>query len=298
MSVINEEKIKNRLNAILQTIQTEADPQLLNQYRSLIRKNVSFFQRSYLAAYLLMLQEQPQGRQRISGDDKPRNKSKGRNNSVGAEPAGGTEAARQNRRPEQQATQQPPAPVALSEDEATRLFISIGRNRRIFPREILGLIGAKTSVAKEDIGTINILNNYSFVQVRNAVAAEVVDALNGASFRGKTLTVNYARARKEDDENIPAEPVSRFPDEDAAGAEGAIDAGRAIEVDEAVDRDMDAAMGIDGAVDADVDAAMDTGAYTAYDDAGYTGAMDAGIGGADTDDIPADDPGSGDAVNG
>ena len=217
--VIDEEKVKNLLDTLLKAIQTEADPYLLNQYRALIRKNVSFFQRSYLAAYLLMLQDQPQGRQRRSGGDKFRGRPNVRNNSAanGAEPGEGDDPARQGQRQ----TQQVPAPVALPEDESTRLFISIGRNRRVFPREILGLIGAKTSVSKEDIGIITIMNNYSFVQVRNSVAAELMDTLNGISFRGKTLAVNYARTRKEEDDS----PGSDAMDDDAYAVYDGADSG-------------------------------------------------------------------------
>jgi hypothetical protein len=201
-SVIDEEKVKKLLDATLKAIQTETDPHLLNQYRALIRKNVSFFRRSYLAAYLLMLQEQPRSRQRRYGGGELRGKPGFRNNSAAndAGPGGGAEPARQGSRP----ALQTPAPAALPEDESTRLFVNIGRNRRVFPREILGLIYAKTSLAKEDIGIITILNNYSFVQVRNSVAAELMDALNGISFRGKTLTVNHARTRKEDDDDPSA----------------------------------------------------------------------------------------------
>jgi hypothetical protein len=86
----------------------------------------------------------------------------------------------------------------LPDDESKRLFISIGRNRRLFPREILGLINAKTTVSREDIGAIRILDNYSFIQVRDSVADTIIEALNGQSFRGRTLAVNYARARKDD----------------------------------------------------------------------------------------------------
>jgi hypothetical protein len=203
-SVIDEEKVKNLLDAMSKAVQTEADPHLLNQYRALIKKNVSFFRRSYLAAYLLMLQDQ--GRQRRSGGgDPPRGRQSYRNgfSLKGAEPGGEADPAPQGQRP----ALQNPAPVALPEDESTRLFISIGRNRRAFPREILGLIYAKTSISKEDIGTITILNNYSFVQVRNSVAAELLEALNGVNFRGKILTVNYARPPKKDgdDDNDPPE---------------------------------------------------------------------------------------------
>ncbi|GHV06702.1 hypothetical protein FACS189485_15680 [Spirochaetia bacterium] len=92
---------------------------------------------------------------------------------------------------------EPPRPP-LPEEESRRLFISIGRNRRVFPREILGLITVKAEISRDDIGAIRIMDNYSFVQVRDSVADDIIEALNGQPFRGRTLTVNYARARKED----------------------------------------------------------------------------------------------------
>ena len=214
MSAINEERVKNRLDEILKNIQSEADPELLNQYRSLIRKKVSFFQRSYLSAYLLMLQDQTVSRSRDMQRSSPRRSGAGsgaetsRAKSNAARGNEQSEGGEQNRQLLSSAT-----PPALPEDEATRLFISVGRNRRVFPREILGLIGTKTAVSKDDIGTINILNNYSFVQVRSSVAEELITALNGINFRGRTLAVNYARTRKEEDGDIPEKSFEDSPAE-------------------------------------------------------------------------------------
>jgi hypothetical protein len=89
----------------------------------------------------------------------------------------------------------------LADEESRRLFISIGRNRRVFPREILGLINSAAAVAREDVGAIRILDNYSFVQVRGTVADAIIGALNGKSFRGRILSVNYARSRKDEGED-------------------------------------------------------------------------------------------------
>ena len=213
MSAINEERVKNRIDEILEIIQTEADPLLLNQYRSLIRKKVSFFQRSYLGAYLLMLQDQGVGGRsrdlqrsspRRSGSGEPRGKpNTDRDNSPPR--CNGRSTGSEQNRPSPTAAQPAVLPASLPEDESVRLFISVGRNRRVFPREILGLIGTKTAVSKDDIGLINILNNYSFVQVRTSVAEEIIAALNGINFRGRTLAVNYARARKEEGDTDTAE---------------------------------------------------------------------------------------------
>ncbi|MDR2629915.1 MAG: DbpA RNA binding domain-containing protein [Spirochaetaceae bacterium] len=178
VSQIDDAEIKKHLAEFLEKIQTEADPELLNTYRSIIKREVSLFKRSYLSAYLLMLFEGQTHR--------------GRPGKRGKRGASGDNRGE-------------PTHYPLAAEESARLFISIGRNRKVFPRELLGLINAKTAVPREDIGAIRILDNYSFVQVRTGSADKIIEALNGISFRGRTLVVNYARNRKEgsSEENEP-----------------------------------------------------------------------------------------------
>ena len=172
---MDREKAKNAVALILDKIKTEADPGLLADYYCLFKKEVSLFNRSKVAAYLLMQYDQ------------------GKNHHFAKKPS---------RVPEEDAAaSDAPRTPPLAEEESKRLFFSIGRSRRVFPREILGLINAKTSVAREDIGVIRILDNYSFVQVRNTVAETIIETLNGVVFRGRPLTVNYAKSRSEQDQN-------------------------------------------------------------------------------------------------
>lgn len=179
-SQIDSEKVEKNLARILEKIRVEADPQILAVYRSLFKKKVSLFNRSWASAYLLMLYDQGNsGRTERFHNHKFR---KGRDESWNEDER---------------------KPYPLSEEESKRLFMSIGRNRRVFPREILGLITTKTDVKREDVGAIRILDNYSFVQVRDTVADGIIEALNGKLFRGRPLTVNYARSRldSEDSQN-------------------------------------------------------------------------------------------------
>ncbi|MDR2402667.1 MAG: DbpA RNA binding domain-containing protein [Spirochaetaceae bacterium] len=188
LSQIDSETVKKRIADILTRIENEADPHQLNEYRSIFKKEVSFTRRSYVAAYLLM--QLDQGRTgRFPGSFGSGNDSRPyRSRSFSKSGSGSGETPRHE-----------PKNYPLSEEDSVRLFISAGRNRRVFPREILGLINTKTAISKDDIGAIRILDNYSFVQVRNTVADEIIEALNGKPFRGKTLSVNYARIRKDDD---------------------------------------------------------------------------------------------------
>jgi hypothetical protein len=168
----DREKTKQLISFVLEKIKTEGDSKDLREYRRLFKKETSLFNRSKTAAYLLMLCSQsnilPTGDYKRLPPSKPDQRS---------------EAQRH----------------ALSEKDSTRLFFSVGRSRRVFPREILGIISTKTATPREDIGSIRILDNYSFVQVRSSAAEKIIEALNGMNFRGRTLTVNYAKSGKDED---------------------------------------------------------------------------------------------------
>jgi hypothetical protein len=201
---MNEEGIRKRIRTLLEAIQNEADPVLLNRCRSIFRQEVSFFRRSYMAAYLLLLAE---GEKAIDSG-------------ISAARGRGVVFASEGKRREKNRGKEHLAEASrfLSEEESVKLFVSIGRNRKVFPREILAFINANTRISKDDIGIIRILDNYSFVQVRTAVADTVIQALNGRNFRGRTLTVNYARSRRDEEEGAQSS-VPPGPEGEASSAE-------------------------------------------------------------------------------
>jgi RNA recognition motif-containing protein len=170
-SRFDKEKAKQVISLVLEKIKTEVDLQTLEEYRKLFKKETSLFNRSLVTAYLLMICDQGKPIRLQDYRKKPA--------SSGSE--------EDSSRPD---TQRYP----LAEEESTRLFFSVGRSRRVYPREILGIINTKTAVPREDIGAIRILDNYSFVQVRNSAAEKIIEALNGMIFRGRPLTVNYAKS--------------------------------------------------------------------------------------------------------
>ena len=50
---LNEEQITAFLKEAVEAVKTEEDPDVLNAYRKIFRKNVPFTMRSYIAAYLI-----------------------------------------------------------------------------------------------------------------------------------------------------------------------------------------------------------------------------------------------------
>ncbi len=77
----------------------------------------------------------------------------------------------------------------------TTVFVSVGKNRRVFPRDLVALLVTAGGVPKLDIGDIKILDNYSFVEVEENSAADLISRLEGTAFRGRRLTVNFAKKR-------------------------------------------------------------------------------------------------------
>jgi hypothetical protein len=93
------------------------------------------------------------------------------------------------------------------------LFLSIGKNRRVYPRDLVQLLTGAGGVSKADVGDIKILDNYSFVEVDEKTAAAVISRLDGKEYRGRNLTVNFAKKREEKAErpvreSEPAESLS------------------------------------------------------------------------------------------
>ena len=179
---------KNKASANLAEIKdriykdTNTDPALLSEYRRLFKKKFSFFRRSWAAAWLFMYYDQketPKIKYNVS-DKKEKHKKKEKKAFGGAD------------------TTPDDHEHSLPDEQSKKLFVSIGKNRRLFPRDVISLVLSKTTAAREDIGYIKILDNYSFVQVRETKADEIIEALNGLSFRGRNLTVNYAKPKTEE----------------------------------------------------------------------------------------------------
>ncbi len=82
-----------------------------------------------------------------------------------------------------------------SSAEMATLFVGIGKNRRVFPRDIIQLFSGVDGIEAPDIGEIKILENYSFVEVKKEKADAAIAELNGQEFRKRKLNVNYARRR-------------------------------------------------------------------------------------------------------
>ncbi len=79
--------------------------------------------------------------------------------------------------------------------DGTSLFVSIGRNRKVYPKDLVHLFVNTGKVERDNIGDIKILDNYSFITISRAAAESAIDNLDGIDYRGRKLTVNFAKKK-------------------------------------------------------------------------------------------------------
>lgn len=82
-------------------------------------------------------------------------------------------------------------------DPFKTIFVSIGRNRRVFPRDLSKLFTQTLDIPPADVGSIKVLDNYSFIDIPSSHAQTAIDTLDGTDFHGRKITVNFARNKEE-----------------------------------------------------------------------------------------------------
>ena len=142
----DEAVIKGLAKTIVKRIKEDENPEELNLYRRIIKKNVPIFLRSYVMAYLFKETLTKQTQKKRSST-------------------------------------------------TTTLFISAGKNRRIFPPDFVSLFTNTLKINRSEIKDIKILDNYSFLEISSRYASRAIALLNGKEFKGKKISVNYARKK-------------------------------------------------------------------------------------------------------
>lgn len=79
--------------------------------------------------------------------------------------------------------------------DVTKLFINIGRNASVKPKHFVGAIIGEAGVHRNQIGTIQIAERFTIVEVASEIAEPVMDALRKTKVKGKRVKVSPERER-------------------------------------------------------------------------------------------------------
>jgi ATP-dependent RNA helicase DeaD len=75
----------------------------------------------------------------------------------------------------------------------TRIFIGIGRNGGIRPADLVGAIAGEAKINSRDIGSIDIADKFSLVEVPASASERIISALRTTTIRGKKVLVRLDR---------------------------------------------------------------------------------------------------------
>lgn len=76
-----------------------------------------------------------------------------------------------------------------------RFFLNIGRKDRIKAKDIVRAVGDKTGISSSIIGKVDIYDKFSFMEIPNTSARDVLNAMNGAKIRGRSVNIEPANKR-------------------------------------------------------------------------------------------------------
>lgn len=215
---VNEEKTAQYLENALDKVLSEEDVDVLTDLVKLFKKNIPLTRRKYVTAFLLkealkhyhFNPSASNGRNNRNNRNENRNDSRSDNRNENRNDRNNRREKNESRelkadKTEKTSVEAAPAEeekvrrprVEIPESEATSIFISIGKNRRVYPRDLVGLLVAVAGIDRDRIGDIKVLANYSFVQLYTADSQTAIDKLNGYDYRGRKLAVSFSKQKGE-----------------------------------------------------------------------------------------------------
>lgn len=80
-------------------------------------------------------------------------------------------------------------------NDMVSLFINIGKNQNVRPGDILGAIAGESGIPGKLVGSIDMYDKYTFVEVPREQADEIVRVMKDAKIKGKSVHMEKANRR-------------------------------------------------------------------------------------------------------
>lgn len=81
------------------------------------------------------------------------------------------------------------------DNEMARLFLNVGRDQNIKPGDVLGAIAGESGISGRMIGSIDMYDKYTFVEVPEDCAGEVLECMKRVKIRGKNVRMELANEK-------------------------------------------------------------------------------------------------------
>ncbi len=77
-----------------------------------------------------------------------------------------------------------------------RLFINVGRNQRVQAKDIVGAIAGEVGIPGKLVGTIDIYDKYTFVEVPKQNAKKVLEKMKDIKIKGNKINIEQSNIKK------------------------------------------------------------------------------------------------------
>ncbi len=81
------------------------------------------------------------------------------------------------------------------EEDMARLFVNIGKSQNVRPGDILGAVAGESGISGKMVGSIDMYDNYTFVDVPREYADAVLKAMKDVKIKGKNVHMEKANGR-------------------------------------------------------------------------------------------------------
>ena len=75
------------------------------------------------------------------------------------------------------------------------LFINIGKNQNVKPGDILGAIAGESGMPGKQVGSIDMYDKYTFVEVPREYGRTVLEAMKNAKIKGRSVNIEPANQK-------------------------------------------------------------------------------------------------------
>jgi len=82
-----------------------------------------------------------------------------------------------------------------AEPGMVRLFVNVGKKDKVRPGDVVGAIAGETKMSGKLIGTVDIFDKYTFVEVPRENAKEVLNIMRNNQIKGKSIVIEPAKGK-------------------------------------------------------------------------------------------------------
>jgi ATP-dependent RNA helicase DeaD len=80
-----------------------------------------------------------------------------------------------------------------SQEPMAKMFINVGKNHHIRPGDVVGSIAGETGVSGSRIGSIDIFDDYTFVEIPEEFADQVMEIMSQNTIKGTKISIERAK---------------------------------------------------------------------------------------------------------